>query len=93
MVFKDIYEPPCDRKGWYGKCSVYVAENGEKALRSYGTLVMTQDADGVLHRHWNGWSATTARHIRQTFGVSTKTWKSMGVERLPKKWRSLESVL
>lgn len=93
MKFKDIYEPPCDRKDWYGKCTVYVAENGEKALRSYRTLVMTQDSEGVLHRHWDGWSATTARHVWKAFGVDTKAWRRMEVERLPRKWRSLQWTL
>ena len=93
MKLKYTYEPPCDRKSWYGKCCVYVSEDGEKALRSYGTIVMTQDADGTLHRHWNRWSATTARHVRKAFGVDTKAWRSMDVERLPRKWRSIEALL
>ena len=87
------YEPTPDRKGWYGKCLVYENEDGEKALRSYSTLVMTKDSDGTLHRHWDDWSATTARHIWAAFRVDTKTYRKMEVERLPRKWRYLESTL
>lgn len=88
-----IYEPECDRKSWYGKCAVYEAENGEKALRSYSTIVMPQDEDGVLHRHWDRWSATTSRHVWRAFHVDTRTYRQMEVERLPKRWRSLQSTL
>ena len=93
MKFKDIYEPECDRKSWYGKCAVYEAENGEKALRSYSTIVMTQDEDGNFHRHWDDWSATTQRHVWRAFHVDTKTYRGMEVERLPRKWRSLQATL
>ena len=89
----EIYEPPCDRKSWYGKCAIYEMENGEKALRSYDTLVMTQDADGNLHRHWDGWSLTSSRHIWRGFHVDTPTFRKMEVERLPRKWRSLQETL
>ena len=88
-----IYEPECDRKDWYGKCAIYQIENGEKALRSYRTIVMTQDAEGNLHRHWDGWSATTARHVWRGFHVDTKSYRKMEVERLPRKWRSLQATL
>ena len=89
MEFK-TYEPACDRKSWYGKCSVYEQENGAKALRSYSTIVMTVDEDGNKHRHWGGWSATTARHIWRAFGVDTKTYRNMEVERLPLIWQQLQ---
>ena len=87
-----IYEPTPDRKSWYGKCAVYEREDGEKALRSYKTIVMTIDADGIPHRHWDKWSATTARHIWAAFCVDTKDYRAMDVERLPRKWRNLEAT-
>ena len=89
----NVYEPAAHgRKGFYGKCAVYESDDGEKALRSYGTIVMTKDADGVLHRHWGGWSATTARHVWAAFCVDTKEYRAMEVERLPKRWRDLEAT-
>ena len=88
-----VYEPKPDRKGWYGKCAVYEAADGSKALRSYRTIVMTQDAEGALHRHWERWSATTARHVWAAFHVDTKDYRAMEVERLPRKWRGLQEAL
>ena len=37
--------------------------NGKRVLRSYETLVASIDDKGTLHRHWDGYSPTTARHI------------------------------
>jgi len=89
-----VYEPvPNGRKSFYGKCAVYEREDGEKALRSYGTVVMTKDADGNLHRHWDGWSATTARHVLAAFGIGSKEYREMPVEVLPRKWKALQSTL
>ena len=88
-----VYEPKPDRKSWYGKCAVYEDGDGSEALRSYRTIVMTRDADGALHRHWDGWSATTARHIWAAFRVDTKSYRGMTVERLPRKWRNLQSTI
>lgn len=86
------YEPkPADgRKSFYGKCEVYENELGARALRSYRTIVMTRDANGDLHRHWKGWSATTARHIAAAFGIATKEYRAMEVEPLPAEWMDLK---
>ena len=58
------YELNCldGRKSFYGKANVRV-ENGEKTLISYSTAVCRIDGDGNFIRLWDGWSATTARHI------------------------------
>ena len=59
------YELPVvnDRsKSFYGKA--YVCEVGdEKILRSYGTDVCKIDSKGNVIRLWDGYSATTMRHI------------------------------
>ena len=85
--------PVDNRKSFYGKCAVYEDKDGSEALRSYRTIVMTRDADGKLHRHWDDWSATTGRHIWSAFGVDTKTYRGMEVEKLPRKWASLQAAL
>ena len=89
------YEPiPNDsHKSFYGKCAVYVDDDGARALRSYGTIVMSQDAAGGLHRHWSGWSATTARHIRAVFPIGTKEYRQMPVEPLPDVWRGIQYTI
>ena len=94
MIITRIYEPiPYGRKSSYGKCAVYESGDGSKALRSYSTIVMTQDADGTLHRHWGGRSNTTSSHIKAAFGIDGKQYGRMEVERLPRKWAYLESMI
>lgn len=93
MIRKFEPIPNDSHKSFYGKCSVYVDDDGSKALRSYNTIVMSQDASGAVHRHWGGWSATTARHIRAVFPIGTKEYRQMNVEPLPEKWRDIYYTL
>lgn len=65
-------------KSYYGKASV-VEWNGEKILVSYETPVCKIDAAGRFVRLWNGYSATTMRHINsfnRLFGINQggKAW-------------------
>lgn len=92
MIRYRKFEPtPADsRKSFYGKCALYVDDRGREALKSYRTIVMTRDETGQLHRHWAGWSMTTARHIKSTFDIDTKTYKKMRVEDLPEQWKELQ---
>ena len=54
----------CDsRKSFYGKAYVIETDNGEKILQSYETEVCMIDASGTFARMWNGYSATTMRHV------------------------------
>lgn len=78
----DEYElTPRDRRAsFYRKAIVYKLEDGTEALRSYDTIVMTRDTNGVLHRHWDAWSATTGRHIASYCGLGKKDWMKMDVE-------------
>ena len=50
------------RKQFYGKAMIVDVEGGI-GLESYGTLVCSIDSEGNFHRHWDGWSSTTGRHI------------------------------
>lgn len=72
-------------KSFYGKAMVIEYDNGNIELRSYDTIV-ARIRNGKFERLWNGYSATTMRHINSfinTFGVDGggKTW-----------WTSLEVV-
>ena len=60
-----IYELPCfdSRKSFYGKAQIIEPESGSKLLKSYSTIVASVDASGGFHRHWEGFSATTMRHV------------------------------
>ena len=93
MKLKSFEPVPHDRKSFYGKCAVYENENGAKALRSYKTIVMTQDENGELHRHWAGWSLTTSRHIYAAFLILTKEYREMPVEPLPAEWGELRDSI
>lgn len=58
-------------EGSYGKARIITLNNGWQFLRSYETIVASKDPDGYIHRYWDGWSPTTARHLK-AFGM----WKS-----------------
>ena len=49
-------------KSFYGKAVVREFEHGS-VLMSYGTPVVAVDEFGKIHRLWNGYSATTMRHV------------------------------
>lgn len=73
------------RKSYYGKASV-VEWNGEKILVSYETPVCKIDRGGRFVRLWNGYSATTMRHINSFLcfnrinGGGKKWWMAQPVE-------------
>ena len=56
--------PKDNRKSFYGKAVVFHFDNGTEALRSYNTIVAVRDAQRNVYRTWDGWSATTGRHIK-----------------------------
>lgn len=77
--------PVDSRKSFYGKAHC-IEDNGIYYLKSYETIVASVDNDGVFHRHWDGYSATTARHLDSFLEycgkrrMSKKEWDSLEVE-------------
>ena len=69
-------------KSFYGKAKV-IEKDGETILQSYDTIVCKIDKNGKLVRMWNGYSATTMRHINafielfEISGGSKKWWDSL----------------
>lgn len=56
--------PICDNaKSFYGKAIVIQKHNGDLELKSYETIV-ARVSEGKLYRLWDGYSATTMRHIK-----------------------------
>ena len=55
-------KPIDGRKSFYGKAIVNEM-NGGYSLRSYDTTACFTDGDGKIHKLWDGYSATTMRHI------------------------------
>lgn len=73
MFVSDLTPGVHDRaKSFYGKAKV-IEKDGETVLLSYDTEVCKITASGKFVRIWNGYSATTMRHINafiDMFGIS-----------------------
>lgn len=56
--------PTDERKSYYGKAVVIIDSAARtETLVSYDTPVARIEADGSFTRLWDGWTATTARHV------------------------------
>lgn len=85
----DKFDCPCyDGKSFYGKAIILrrTATN-DYILESYGTRVAAF-TNGTFKRLWNGYSATTMRHVNsfleylQLPGGGKKWWVALPVESL-----------
>ena len=74
-----MYEltPVDGRKSFYGKAKVMVQADGSEVLVSYTTPVIKREADGTLKRLWDGFSATTGRHIAAFCGLNKKQFLAL----------------
>ena len=55
------------------KARVFKDSKGDEFLISYDTEVLVKH-NGKLYRLWNGWSATTGRHIKEYCGLNKKQY-------------------
>lgn len=62
--------PTDGHKSFYHKAIVEVSNSGTETLFSYGTKIISRGADGKLTRFYEGWTATTGRHIRSFCGLN-----------------------
>lgn len=62
--------PTDGRKSFYNKAVVTVDANGAETLYSYDTPIIKRLVSGELVRLWDGWSATTGRHIKAFCGLN-----------------------
>lgn len=62
--------PNDGRKSFYGKAVVEVADDGSETLYSYNTAIIKRTTAGELVKLWDGWSATTGRHISAFCGLN-----------------------
>lgn len=79
-------------KSFYGKARTLSVNGVGMFLISYDTIVCYKDDKG-LHRTWDSWSATTAKHITAFLttyfyaeykkGLSKKEWLSLPIEECP----------
>ena len=72
--------PTDNRKSFYNKALVRVAEDGAETLYSYGTKIISKNTDGKLTKHWNGYSATTQRHIKAFCGLNKAEYLALPLE-------------
>lgn len=64
-------------KSFNGRAVVYEFKNGTKALRSYNTFVYVLSKGGKAYKTWDGWSATTGRHIASFVGKNKKDYAAL----------------
>ena len=55
-------------KSFYGK-AVQIQKGRTYYLKSYNTIVCAVTPSGKVKRYWDGWSATTARHVNSFLHV------------------------
>ena len=71
--------PTDGRKSFYGKAVVETDEKGNQTLISYGTRIITRSKRGKLKKLWDGWSATTGRHIRAFCGLNKQEFVALEI--------------
>ena len=78
-------KPNGSQKSFYGKATVIINKAGDSVLKSYNTIVCGI-IGGRFVRFWDGYSATTAKHIHAfrlangLQGVCKKEWDALPVE-------------
>lgn len=77
-----LYElrPTDSRKSFYGKATVSIDENGTETLYSYNTPIIKRKPGGELVKLWEGWTATTGRHIAAFCGLSKAQFTALKME-------------
>lgn len=61
------------------KAQVAIWEDGSRTLYSYGTPIVRKNQDGSLVKLWDGWSATTGRHIKAFCGLNKSQFINLGM--------------
>lgn len=69
--------PTDGRKSFYGKAVVIVEDNGTETLYSYDTPIIKRLVSGELVKLWNGWTATTGRHIQAFCGLNKTAYMNL----------------
>lgn len=69
--------PTDGRKSFYGKAVVIVEDNGTETLYSYNTPIIKRLVSGELVKLWDGWTATTGRHIQAFCGLNKTAYMNL----------------
>lgn len=82
MKTQRTYElmPNDGRKSFYHKAYVVITEEDgsrTETLYSYGTKIISRLNNGSLVKYWDGYSATTQRHINAFCGLNKAQYTRM----------------
>lgn len=82
-----VYElkPTNGQKSFNGKAEVIIDGLGTETLYSYHTPIIKRYKDGRLIRLYNGWTATTGRHIKSFCGLNKTEFFAVDTEKEIKK--------
>lgn len=69
--------PNDGRKSFGGKAVVIIGDDGSETLYSYNTPIIKRTAAGELVKLWDGWSATTGRHIKAFCGLNKAAYMAL----------------
>ena len=69
--------PMTGQKSFHGKAVVVVEDNGTETLYSYGTPIVKRLVSGELVKMWDGWTATTGKHIKAFCGLNKAAYMSL----------------
>ena len=69
--------PMTGQKSFYEKAVVVVEDNGTETLYSYGTPIVKRLVSGELVKMWDGWTATTGKHIKAFCGLNKAAYMSL----------------
>lgn len=64
MLKENLNPEFSNQKSFYGK-AIVLRTNDELQLQSYNTIVCGTKRDGTLIKYWDGYSATTMKHIKE----------------------------
>ena len=79
--FRTELIPNDGRKSFYGKAVVDTLDDGSQVLYSYNTPIIKKYPNGELKRLYDGWSATTGRHIKAFCGLDKKGFLNLEYEK------------
>ena len=75
--------PTDGRKSFYGKAVVTIAADGSETLYSYNKPIIKRMASGEFVKLWDGWSATTGRHIKAFCGLNKAEFSMLEAASVP----------
>lgn len=87
VKFAGMYEliPDNGQKSFYGKAVVKTYTDGSAVLFSYKTPIVKRLLHGELVRLWDGWTATTGKHISAFCGLKKAAFMALPLEAPEKK--------